>query len=253
MRSDKIKNFYEDFSSTLLRDRIRPNPRIRKIFGFIDEIFSEYFQKKGYLYILDVACGIGITSERLSLFNRTSVVGIDISENSIKIAKRTVKSVDFECADFLAYDFYDSKFGLITLFDCLEHFPKESHWEVFNKINSLSRQGTLVAITTPTGAFLDECRKVFPDKLQVVDESVYLEEILTYANRLGSELLKYEKYGIDYEDQYQYFLLRKNSESFELQLIPKNESFFRKAYNKLYATVAGWKYTQVVKMKGALK
>ncbi len=126
------------------------------------------------------------------------VTGIDISEENIKFAKATVKNVDFHCSDFFEFS-TDDKFDFITLFDVLEHIPKKNHGGVFEKINKLSNSDTVIAITVPDPYFISYIRKNNPEKLQVVDESIYLNEMISVFNENNLEILKYEKYGVDYD------------------------------------------------------
>jgi len=246
----QIKKFYEEFNSTLVKDRIRPNLRIKRILKFIDNIFASYLSQTKNLRILDIGCGIGILSERLASYEKTKVDAIDISENNVGFAKKTVKNVNFICGDFLTTDF-SANYDFICLFDCLEHFPKSKHWDVFTKIKNLSSNNAVVAITTPNGQFIDAYSEVY-DNLQIVDESIYFSDILQYASVFGFELIKYKLYDVDYNNQYQYFLLRKKQESFQLKKIERKESIQRKIWNKLCAIYKSWKYKGLMKRNYAI-
>ena len=96
MSSNKeIKNFYENFTKNLIKDKIYPNCRHQKIKKYLKEVLNN----KKIESVLEVGCGIGIISEFISK-KVSEVVGIDISEENIKFAKATVKHVKFYCTDF---------------------------------------------------------------------------------------------------------------------------------------------------------
>jgi len=211
MRSkDELKNFYNEFSKNLVRDRLYPNPRHKKIKNYLKKVFKEYIFKNA----LEIGCGVGIISEFIAN-NVENVSGIDISEENIKFAKATVNDVNFYCSDFLEY-LVDKKFDLITLFDVLEHIPKEFHQDVFKRINEISHPNTIILITIPDPDYLNYVRANSPDKLQVVDESIYLIELIQIFNQYNLEIVSFEKYGIDYADQYNLYRVRFKKNHYEL-------------------------------------
>jgi len=210
---NQIKSFYDAFTTHLIKDRIYPNPRIARIFAYLDEILQQHRIERA----LEIGCGIGIISERLRK-SVPLVVGVDIGENNIRFAAATVKNVQFICADFLEAKI-DGQFDLITLFDVLEHFPKSQHRRIFEKISELSRPRTLVAVTIPDADFLDHYRELYPEKLQIVDESIHFDELLGHAQAVNLEIRTYRRYGIDFENQYRYYLL--NYRDREFVLAPK--------------------------------
>lgn len=77
---------------------------------------------EGSLYILDVGCGGGFLSNHLAHAGH-QVTGIDLSENSLKIAKRydQTGSVSYLQADAYALPFKNAKFDVVCAMDILEH------------------------------------------------------------------------------------------------------------------------------------
>ena len=200
-RKEQIKDFYEKFSQTLIKDKINPNPRHQKIKSYLKDLFQKY----EFNNALEVGCGIGIISEFIAK-NVPEVTGIDISEENIKFAKVTNKKINFYCADFLEYR-VNENFDLITLFDVLEHIPKEMHPDVFSRIKKISNADTKIILTIPDPYYLSYIRENSPQKLQVVDECIFLDEMMQIFKQNELEVLAYEKYGIDYDDQYNFYLL----------------------------------------------
>jgi trans-aconitate 2-methyltransferase len=201
-RGNDTKTFYEDFTSYLFKDRIYDNPRHLKLLEFLDSFLKGRTVKS----ILEVGCGIGVISERLLRYT-PSLYCIDISERSLQFASRTVKEAHFVCCDLLQLSLV-SQFELITLFDVLEHIPKKLHQQAFTQLKAHSKDGTIIIVTIPSDKFLDYLRLHFPDRLQIIDESITFEDMLHLIQDNGFELLAFKQFGVDYEEQYQLYVLR---------------------------------------------
>ncbi len=245
-RKEEIKDFYEKFSKNLIRDKIYPNPRQQKIISYLKNVFQKY----NFNNALEIGCGIGIISGFISK-NIPKVTGIDISEENIKFAKATNKKVTFYCSDFLEFSVKD-KFDLITLFDVLEHIPKEIHTDVFKNINEMSNPNTIIIMTIPDPYYLSYIREHSPEKLQVVDESIYLDEIIKILEENNLEVLRFEKYGIDYGDQYNFYLLHYKKNKYALTppyLIDNNflASYFSKLVNRINRIIGQFRYRKYLK------
>ena len=72
--------------------------------------------------VLDIGCGAGFLSNELSKRGLT-VTGVDISEESLGVARRfdETKSVSYKIADAYELPFPDAQFDVVTAMDFLEH------------------------------------------------------------------------------------------------------------------------------------
>ena len=73
--------------------------------------------------VLDVACGTGILTPLLYDLTKTRVIGVDISQEMIKIAKQKYnnnKNLIFVCEDFI--NMKNNKFDKIFIFNAYPHF-----------------------------------------------------------------------------------------------------------------------------------
>ena len=231
-RKEEIKDFYNNFSKNLIRDKIYPNPRHKKIISYLKKLFKIY----SFSNALEIGCGIGIISKFISK-NVPDVTGIDISEENIKFAKATNDGISFYSADFLEYPTKE-KYDLITLFDVLEHIPKQIHPDVFRKIKNLSNSNTKIIITIPDPDYLSYIRAHSPEKLQVVDECIYLDEMIQILKENDLDILLFEKYGIDSADQYNIYLLQYKNTEYKIMPVTKSDSnlienYFGKFMNRI--------------------
>ena len=86
--------FGDDFSSSMLTSHndVNPEPKIKFIHGLYN------LGQESALDILDVGCGMGITSECLGRFYKNaSVLGVEVSEDAIVYAKTNHKNAKFLC------------------------------------------------------------------------------------------------------------------------------------------------------------
>lgn len=231
-QKEEIKDFYNNFSKNLIRDKIYPNPRHKKIISYLKKLFKMY----SFSNALEIGCGIGIISEFISK-NVPDVTGIDISEENIKFAKATNNAISFFCTDFLEYQ-AKNKYDLITLFDVLEHIPKQIHPDVFRKIEDLSNTNTKIIITIPDPDYLSYIRVNNPEKLQVVDESIYPDEIIQILKENNLDILLFEKYGIDCANQYNLYLLQYKKKEYQITPVMQSDSnlivdYFGKFMNRI--------------------
>lgn len=94
--------------------------------------------------VLDLGCGAGIPSTK-QLAERFDVVGIDISESQLPLARTNVPRATFIRSDFSELEFDDEAFDGITAFYSISHVPREEHAALFERV---------VRWLTPGGFFL---------------------------------------------------------------------------------------------------
>jgi trans-aconitate 2-methyltransferase len=95
-------------------------------------------------------------------------------------------------------DFVADKQSLdfIVFPDVLEHIPKENHNRIFKNICESIHPDSKVCIHIPDPVNLDYIRKYQPELLQIIDQSLYLED---FAQALeGTPLMVdlYERYAL---------------------------------------------------------
>jgi trans-aconitate 2-methyltransferase len=182
----EIKEYYDEFSkSTFLRDFRRINLRQQAIRKLCDRFIAPG------ACVLEIGCGAGIISKHLE--KRVShLVGIDISETAIKMAKLYVTGgkCEFRVLDITG-DANDlnpyGKFDAILMPDVLEHIPKARQRALFARIENLLGPRGVVLITYPSPEYQEYLRRHKPELLQVVDETLQLSEILAITSlRPGS-------------------------------------------------------------------
>jgi len=142
--------------------------------------------------VLDLGCGGGYESMRLMQAGVQEVVGVDISEESIRIAKERCPQARFELMDFRQLD--NQKLGTFDgIFGCasLIHISQEELPSLFQRMRGvLKENGFLIAIVRDGNGIWEGWSEVNGQRLRRI-VYLYSKDTLTVA-ALG---FKYVKQG----------------------------------------------------------
>jgi len=95
---------------------------------------------------LDVGCGAGGRFIHILKNQGTSVTGIDVSKEMVKLAKRNHPDEQFFLADICSWE-TDLKFDFIYAWDSIFHLPMKMQKPVLNKLCSLLNKGGVLFYT----------------------------------------------------------------------------------------------------------
>ncbi|HIH2763630.1 MAG TPA: bifunctional 2-polyprenyl-6-hydroxyphenol methylase/3-demethylubiquinol 3-O-methyltransferase UbiG [Candidatus Azoamicus sp.] len=99
--------------------------------------------------ILDLGCGIGMLSEKLSLHGGV-VTGIDKSSSLIKIALENARkkklSIKYLCSNFLSVENFNFKFDIIICTEVIEHLDDIFNFFIF--LDKVSKKNTIIFISS---------------------------------------------------------------------------------------------------------
>lgn len=106
------EQIYDDLSAKgIYESSIKYKKRVENLFKVFSKMQGDYFN------ILDLACGTGAVIEALPWKESAEIVGMDVSENMLKVAKERFKdfpNVHFNKGDFMNLDFAPSSFDIVT-------------------------------------------------------------------------------------------------------------------------------------------
>ena len=95
--------------------------------------------------VLDAGCGAGIPVTRF-LSQHFSVLGVDISDEQIRLARTAVPSATFIRKDLVKLGLDDASFDSIVCFYAIFHIPFTEHGEVLTNFFRLLRPGGVLLI-----------------------------------------------------------------------------------------------------------
>ena len=220
--NETIAGFYDGFGQQLLDDYVKGNPRVE---AAIESV--EAHLRSGVSRVLDIGCGIGASSYSFRAGRAwLTVHGVDISPKNIEIARRLFAHAGME---FTASDMSQVPSGepydLIAMLDVYEHIPREK-WPGFHRVlgKTLAGDGTIV-LTTPTFLHQDHLAKHCPEGLQVVDETVTIEDVTRLASDVGATVTRFEMQSIWHTNDYVHAVLERSP---QYRSVGKRRSLLRR-------------------------
>lgn len=100
--------------------------------------------------VLELGCGAGVPSTRM-LAERHDVLGVDLSQQQIDLARANVPAARFEKADMTALEFADGEFDGVAAFYSILHVPREEQPALIASIARWLRPGGLFLASLGTG------------------------------------------------------------------------------------------------------
>ncbi len=97
--------------------------------------------------ILDIGCGAGIPVDRFFVKKGHKVMGIDISEKQIELAKKNVPEGDYKVEDMSLLNDGEYSADAVVSFYAIFHTKREFHKDILNRINSFLKKDGYLLIT----------------------------------------------------------------------------------------------------------
>jgi cyclopropane fatty-acyl-phospholipid synthase-like methyltransferase len=97
--------------------------------------------------ILDIGCGAGTPIDSYLVSKGFKIVGIDISERQIELAKKHVPKGNYERKDMSEISEKEYKVDAVISFYAIFHIPRETHPELFRKIRSFIPKNGYTLVT----------------------------------------------------------------------------------------------------------
>ncbi|MCC6370125.1 MAG: class I SAM-dependent methyltransferase [Bacteroidia bacterium] len=203
----EVENFYNTFKEH--QKKLGVNIRHRTIFKNLKNAGLKPNSK-----VIEVGCGIGTVSGLIINFlTEGTFVGVDISKESIELASQTFKNN--KNASFLVNDMsnfsHPQMFDFVVLPDVLEHIPVEQHANLFKVLAKQTTPDAVVLINIPEPNCLNWAREKHPEKLQIIDQSLSMQDLLNNTYPHGFQLYSMQPYCLQYtEPDYVSLVLKKN-------------------------------------------
>jgi len=194
------------------------------------EHLDRYYYLKEYVNgkrVLDVACGSGYGSEIIANYGCSLYLGIDVSEEAIKYARKHYKrdNVNFICENGIDLrSVGDNEFDVVVSYETIEHIKR---YDLFLKeLKRVTKPNGTIIISTPNKKYSS------PNKIQPINKYHVIE---FYFNDFYSLLGKYFSNiilkGQDFQSKPKFLkglIIRLFPKKIRQSLIPKK---IRSAYN----------------------
>ncbi|MGZ3921809.1 MAG: class I SAM-dependent methyltransferase [Bacteroidia bacterium] len=202
---EQVEEFYNTYKEK--QKKIGVNIRHRTILKNLKAVGLKPSSK-----VIEVGCGIGTVSGLIiKNIPQGQFTGVDISSESIEMAKKLNPAPN---AEFLVNDMsnftHKTKFDFVVLPDVLEHIPVEQHNNLFKVLASVTSPEAVVLINIPEPNCLNWIRKNHPDKLQIIDQSLSMQDLLNNCYPHGFKLFSMNSYSLQYvQPDYTSIVLKK--------------------------------------------
>lgn len=121
-------------------------------------IFAE-FLPSGCGEILDLGCGTGLELDRIwQRYPDINVTGVDLCQSMLDklLEKHSDKPLTTVCQDYFQYDFGSGKWDSVISFESLHHFLPERKKELYRKIFSCLKDGSIFLLGDYTACCEEE-------------------------------------------------------------------------------------------------
>ena len=119
------------------------NPGVRADERIITKALKKYKSK----LILDIGCGLGYITEKIS--QNRKIIGVDLDKKSLKFAqKKTGGKIMFVVANALNLPFKSSSFDGVVASQLIEHMPNDKAF--VREVNRIIKLRGIFVITTPS-------------------------------------------------------------------------------------------------------
>ena len=192
---DEKQLYRQEYYKKHIRNLMKKN----RLHSFrIKEIFSIYFPKKNEK-ILDIGCGAGVFSFELAR-RGFDVIGIDYSEDAIRLCKNLAERFNLNNAEFIKEDamsmgIKSDSFDVIYAADFFEHLTLPAFNRVIKEIHRVMKiNGKLIIWSPYPDHWIEQLKK--RNILLKQDKSHfgldYIKDISSYLEKNGFEVKKKE-------------------------------------------------------------
>jgi trans-aconitate 2-methyltransferase len=228
--SKNVSDFYDKFASSQVKTGI--NLRHYYLFNRLKK-----FGLKKDSTVLEIGCGIGtLTSLIVKYIKKGQMLATDISPENIAIARSRLagySNMKFVVSDMSDFD-AGRKFDFIVLADVIEHIPVNAHPSLFETLVRHMHPGTIVFIHVPHPKSIEyfECND--KSRLQIIDQAIYANMLVSNAERSGMILRTYVAYTLFHTENDYVLATFGLSGEINFTSAPRLKIILRKMYHRIF-------------------
>ncbi|MEY4668330.1 MAG: hypothetical protein RL518_1029 [Pseudomonadota bacterium] len=123
-----------------------PNPIHRYVLGRFFDTAAQLLSPLNIESVLDLGCGEAYFHEHLQRrgVHLPHVVGVDLREDAVQVARGKFPAYDFYCGDIRTLDLSERRFDLVIASQILEHMPDAP--TTLRQLSALSNQFLLLTV-----------------------------------------------------------------------------------------------------------
>lgn len=162
--------------------------------------------------VLDAGCGAGIPVTRF-LVRHFSVLGVDISDEQINLARVSVPSASFVRKDMTVLGLDDASFDAVVCFYSIFHVPRDQHSEVLINFFRLLKPDGLLLVCVSNSPEEHEGEEIFLSQSMFFSSPAVADSVAMVAEA-GFELIWQKEISdpLDENSSQLFILARKQNE-----------------------------------------
>lgn len=206
--SKEIETFYDEFSRHFIDDIVSRNERVQRQLEFFARSISKETRS---VLVLGFGSGEGAYFIATKVARECRILGVDISTENVKLAQALFghPRIEYRKADILSGTI-EGNWDVIVLPDVYEHIPRESHSSLHARFNKLLTERGRILLTLPSMGKQDALRA--SGGLQIVDETITLEDLRTMANAVGGLLTHFNMISVWETNDYAHAVIEREAD-----------------------------------------
>lgn len=178
-----------------------------------DRLILQRFATENKGKFADLGCGCGQTTKFLADLGVQDLVGIDLSPEMVKIAKKLNKNINFEVGNMLNLDKKDEELGAILAFYAIVHFTYEEIEQAFSEVYRVLKTSGQFLFSFHVGSEEIKLDEFLNQKLVITFYFFEVDKILQILEKIGFKLkdaiIRYPYKEVEHPSQRAYILVEK--------------------------------------------
>ncbi len=207
---DEVKNCYDltaEEYANVFYDELSHKPLDRLLL----KRFADDNKQKGK--IADLGCGSGQTTAFLQQAGVADLVGIDLSPEMVKHARRLNNEINFEVGNMLDLANENDEFGAVLAFYAIVHFNMEEIEKAFAEIYRTLKTSGQFLFSFHVGTEKNDLEEFLGQKVQITFYFFEVEKILEILEKCGfrvlETLIRYPYKDVEHPSKRAYILAEK--------------------------------------------
>lgn len=206
--NSSIREFYDKFSNTFIRDMLNGNLRIDRINDLLKNVITPDAAS-----MLIIGCGAGQQAHYIAtrIAKKANILAVDISTENLIIAGKLNKhpNIEYRQVD-ITNDYIEGNWDYILLPDVYEHIPKDKHAILHDKIKTFSSDKCRIVFTVPS-PYHQALLREKGEELQIVDEDILLDDLVCAAKDIEGVLVYFQMVSVWRQNDYIYAVIEKDA------------------------------------------
>jgi len=207
--SGDVEAFYNEFSKKFIDDIVEGNERVARQLKFFGKAIPTTTQR-----VLIVGFGSGETAYFIAneIAPRAKIFAVDVSAECLRLARSLFphSRIEYRNENVLTTSI-EGQWEVVVLPDVYEHIPMGSRKTLHEKLDRALTDNGRILLTIPSPGKQESLRAI-GSGLQIVDETVTLDDLIEMATDVGGLLTYFNMISVWETDDYIHAAIQRGAE-----------------------------------------